>query len=94
MSTYENNMYFNHNLNSEESEDISHLYSEDDTQYNAIGGAENNETSRTKDMPTGGFPPIFIVDNAKEKPVDKNKLRQITTNKTTVSIRDILKSKK
>lgn len=99
MSTYENNIYSNHILNSENSEDLAHLYSEedanDDSLYNLTGGLSLVNDMET-DRPTGGFPPIFVINNIKEKDNerDKSRTRQITTNKNTVSIRDILKSKK
>lgn len=94
MSTYENNIYLNHILDSENSEDLAHLYSDED--YNFKGGAKDNEDSseNTEDRPTGGFPPIFIIDSKQEKEADKTKNRQISANKSTVSIMDILKSKK
>ena len=91
MSTYVNEIYYNHIFNSENSEDLAHLYSEDNSSNNLNGGSVDNITN---DRPTGGFPPIFIIDGKKEKDTEKLKDRQITSNKSTISIKDILKSKK
>lgn len=64
-----------------------------------IGGKvdDTNQDSQTdsKEKPTGGFPPIFIV-SVKDKEEEKYKNRRLTTvaGKISVSIKDILKSKK
>jgi hypothetical protein len=85
----------NHALASENSDEFKFLYQNDnhDNQnlINIKGGAIEN---MTKDKPTGGFPPIYIIDESKEKEAEKNKNRQLTSTKTAVSIKDILKSKK
>jgi hypothetical protein len=95
MSTYHNKIYSNHIFNSENSEDLAHLYSDDLMSYNSLydlnGGSIKDMLI---DKPNGGFPPIFIIDSKKEKESEKIKNRQISSNKSTISIKDILKSKK
>lgn len=81
----------NHTNVSENSDEYKYLYpNESPHETIAKGGAIEDD----KDRPTGGFPPIFIIDEAKEKEAEKIKNRQLTSTKTTVSIKDILKSKK
>jgi len=54
------------------------------------GGA--NDSS---DVPTGGFPPIFIIDEKEKEEEEKVKNRQLApSGKAVISIKDILKSKK
>src|SRR5205823_3567405 len=80
----------------DESDDVSDIESDDDDDENK-GGANNNELNESEsnkiNKPTGGFPPIFIVD-AKEKIVIQSSNRQLAPSKTAVSIKDILKNKK
>lgn len=105
MSSYENNLYLNHGFDSESSEDLSYLYNNKYFPVQNVQNGGSNESdksdksnksnnSNNSDKPTGGFPPIHIVENKLTKNDDKVKDRQITTNKTSISIRDILKSKK
>lgn len=104
MNTHENSIYANNIINSENSEDLAHLYSEEDLDLVMNGGAGSGSGSSgdlpkansvlSTNRPTGGFPPIFIIDETKEKELEKINNRQFATNKTTVSIRDILKNKK
>lgn len=100
MDTYVNKIMTNHVFNSESSEDLYYLYSEKDEDM--YGGAKRSKMSMSRaeadvdsneDRPRGGFPPIYIVDK-KEKESEKSKDRQLSSRKTSVSIRDILKSKK
>lgn len=106
MSAYLDKIMTNHVFNSESSEDLEHLYSEEDAtvhdnsqspKSNKIkrsmrGGA--GESAENSDRPTGGFPPIFIITDQKEKDAEKSKNRQLSSTKATISIKDILKSKK
>lgn len=98
MDTYVNKIMTNHVFNSESSEDLYYLYSEKDEDM--YGGAKRSmrraegDVDLNEDRPRGGFPPIYIVDNKKEKESEKSKDRQLSSRKTSVSIRDILKSKK
>lgn len=95
----------NHIINSESSEDLSHLYQADIQQSqkkkSQSGGLMSrveqlsDDLSNSTDRPTGGFPPIYILTQKnKELEIDKSKNRQIAARKTAISIRDILKSKK
>lgn len=86
-------------VNSESSEDLSHLY-QNNIQKGGVGlmsRAEQLSDDFTKldDKPSGGFPPIYILTQ-KDKDIEKeqSKNRQIAARKTAISIRDILKSKK
>lgn len=96
MSNYIDKIMSNHVFNSESSEDLSYLYSEEEDRdrepYSQKGGKDDKSTS-TSLRPTGGFPPIIII-NAKEKEVEQTKNRQLAPGKSAVSIKDILKSKK
>ena len=97
-STYVDQIYSNHAFDSaESSEDLTYLYAPIST---LKGGAieadvksSSTSTSTSTSRPTGGFPPVFIVSK-KEKESEKTKNRQITVNTSSISIRDILKSKK
>jgi hypothetical protein len=60
--------------------------------YDMQGGS--NDSNDNKDRPTGGFPPIFILTNKEEVEQVKSKNRELVSNKATISIRDILASKK
>ncbi|VBB17998.1 hypothetical protein YASMINEVIRUS_461 [Yasminevirus sp. GU-2018] len=103
MSAYLDKIMTNHVFNSESSEDLEHLYSEDNTsdrdnfdlskkiKRGMKGGANESENA---DRPTGGFPPIFIITDQREKDAEKSKNRQLSSTKATISIKDILKSKK
>ena len=109
MNNYIDKIMSNHVFHSESSEDLSYLYSDNyrDISQNSNkndkqkGGRNNDESpvlksSNDGDVPTGGFPPIFII-NAKEKETEQSKTRQLAgpgKGKATVSIKDILKSKK
>jgi hypothetical protein len=85
MDNYASMLMTNHIFNSESSDDLYYLYSEKENQ---TGGAKHIQKT-----PRGGFPPIYIIDsNEKEKEVSKN--RQLSSNKSSISIKDILKSKK
>lgn len=92
MDSYVDKIMTNHIFNSESSEDMYHLYSEvepeEQPRYQKGGDPDNQD-----DKPRGGFPPIFIVSKD-DKDEEKSKNRQLSSRKTSVSIRDILKSKK
>jgi hypothetical protein len=96
MSTYLDKIMSNHVFNSESSEDLAYLYSEEDynRSYNMKGGAGTGAGANNEDRPTGGFPPIFILEDTREKEDEKVKNRQLTAITTSINIKDILKSKK
>jgi hypothetical protein len=105
MNNYVDKIMSNHVFNSESSEDLYYLYSDENrdnkkkpsnNKKSLFGGAADLKTdysNDTDDRPTGGFPPIYII-SAKEKEVDLPKNRQLAPIKATISIKDILKSKK
>jgi hypothetical protein len=106
MNNYIDKIMSNHVFNSDSSDDLSYLYSNENRRIKNNkkhkGGAIDpfdTMSKATKDVPTGGFPPIFIV-SAKEKESEQSKSRQLSGpgkakgKTTTVSIKDILKSKK
>ncbi len=94
MSAYIDKIMSNHVFNSESSEDLSNLFSDDEFQRGGVmARVEQFNDINTDDKPSGGFPPIFIR-TSKEKESQQSKNRLITARKTAVSIRDILKSKK
>ena len=88
MSNYLNKIMSNHVFHSESSEDLSHLYSDKNKDV-----VKKNDIDDNEDKPTGGFPPIFII-NTKDNVTEYTKNRQFVLGKSTVSIKDILKSKK
>ncbi len=66
-------------------------YSESDNLILSGGANINTET----DFPTGGFPPIYFCTKEEEKPIiTDTKKRELSTPKSTVSIRDILAKRK
>ena len=91
MSSYVDKIMSNHVFNSDSSENLYYLYSDNEDQF------KNNNKALQKggnsNKPTGGFPPIYKID-AKEKEVELSKNRQIVSSKPTVTIRDILANKK
>jgi hypothetical protein len=93
MSNYVDKIMSNHVFNSESSEDMSYLYSDKDKNRGQTGGNPISEIDTSSSKPTGGFPPIFIID-ANNKDEEKSKNRQLAPPKNTISIKDILKSKK
>jgi hypothetical protein len=109
MSAHVDSIMANHAINTD-SEDLYYLYQgRDDNRSDAFEETientrnENTKSNRARsnkqhggadDVPTGGFPPIFIIDG-KEKEDEKDKNRQLApTGKAMVSIKDILNSKK
>lgn len=68
---------------------------DDDNEMRGGRDKTENKEDPKYDGPTGGFPPISIV-SAKEKEEEKSKDRRLATvtGKVSVSIKDILKSKK
>ena len=92
---YIDNMMTNNYPTLSSSEDINQFYKEETTNFdtykiNLKGGAKNESI---QNVPTGGFPPIFIVDDVDdEKPFSSN--RELTTRKGAISIKDILAKKK
>jgi hypothetical protein len=93
----------NHVFNSESSEDMSYLYSDKDKYRGQVGGNQisddqmsdnmNSENRADPSKPSGGFPPIFIID-IKDKDEEKSKNRQLAPPTKGISIKDILKGKK
>lgn len=92
MDAYLDKIMSNHVFNSESSEDLSYLYSEENKTQNNLRGGSNSDDSNKK--PSGGFPPITIIDSKTKLDDEKDKNRGLTNVKTAVSIMDILKKKK
>jgi hypothetical protein len=97
----------NHEGTYTSSEDIEHLFSETiRNKKNMYGGdSDNNNSNNDKndkndkndnnDRPTGGFPPIYIISQKEETEQKATTKREFkTSNNPTVSIRDILASKR
>lgn len=99
MNNFVDKIMSNHVFNSESSEDLYYLYSDED--LNDISNDKSKKLKggsndiNTSDVPNGGFPPIFIID-PKDKETDINKNRELNPVKSSsvISIKDILKSKK
>lgn len=62
--------------------------SENDTQ---LGGAESDDN---QNVPTGGFPPIYLCTKGELKKEEETKNREFATKKTAVNIRDIMQQKR
>jgi len=96
MSAYLDKIMSNHVFNSESSEDLSYLYSEenktksDNASHNNLRGGGNDSNKKA----SGGFPPIVIIDSKTKLDDEKDKSRGLTSVTTAVSIMDILKKKK
>ncbi len=57
----------------------------------------NSETESEigeKDIPNGGFPPIYICNRVDIKKEEENKNREYSTHKTAVTIKQIMESRK
>jgi hypothetical protein len=53
-----------------------------------------NNDDESEDKPNGGFPPIYVLEVSEFKKIEESKNRELVTRKASVSIKDILKSKK
>lgn len=53
-----------------------------------------NHGGNLTDIPSGGFPPIYLCDNVSVKNDIDNKNREYSTHKTSVSIKDILNKRR
>lgn len=85
----------NHELyNSESSDDLSYLY-QDSANTNQTGGTQSHKSNSNviSTSPTGGFPPIFILDAATTEN-EKSKNRQFINKNVGISIKDILKRRR
>lgn len=102
MNTFVDKIMTNHVFNSDSSDDLAYLYSENDNVDNGVdnntiikGGYREDPTADTKvSVPTGGFPPIHIIEKTDIEEEEKSKNRELASIKSAVSIQDILKSKK
>ncbi len=45
------------------------------------------------DKPTGGFPPIYILNPELKKEIEQNKNREFSSVNMSVNIKDVLKAK-
>lgn len=61
---------------------------------NFDGSTTSLESIDTDSVPTGGFPPIYIVTKKANKEKTNTKSRELSTRSSAVSIMDILKKKK
>jgi len=79
------NIFKNHSLDTD-----SYEYNDSMYKYSQIGGSN--------DKPTGGFPPIYLCsqfkDKTKEKQTEEKTKREYKTHKTSLSIKDILEKRK
>ena len=78
-------IFRNHSLDTD-----SYEYNDYEYKYTQSGGSN--------DKPTGGFPPIYLCsevkDKTKEKPRSDKTKREYKTHKTALSIKDILEKRK
>jgi hypothetical protein len=85
----------NHELyDSDSSEDLSYLYQEAvNTQQTGGTNTIKSKSNIVSSIPTGGFPPIFILDDAMVEN-EKTKNRQFVNKNVGISIKNILNSKR
>ena len=77
-----------------DSADEYYLYSVDRLPAHRGGATTMMMSGTLSGTPTGGFPPIYIVDSA-EQNIEKSKNRQlIRKTQNSISIKDILQKKK
>jgi hypothetical protein len=57
-------------------------------------GVQKGGMDNSHDRPTGGFPPIFIIDDKEAEKTEKTKNRELTTIRSAISIKDILGKRK
>jgi len=91
MDNYVDRLMTNNFIDSD-SEEFAHLYSENINRKNYYGG----KPIRQNNMPSGGFPPIIIIENKlKEQEKDKEKKRffSVSNDNKKLSIKDILSKK-
>ncbi len=105
MENYLDKIMTNHVFDSSESSDINYLFSEDledvhNASNNMTGGVSSKDNLGINDSkdsePTGGFPPIYILDKKtdQEKIKEQSKNRELANIKSAISIKDILAKKK
>jgi hypothetical protein len=93
MGEYLNRIMVNHNLSSENSDQ----YDFNTNIIEQYGGDSTNKTDILKNIPTGSFPPLFVITQEEKNEKlnrDKIKERSFSTIKTAVSIKDIMKDRR
>lgn len=60
------------------------------------GGDPNNKNDVLKNIPTGSFPPIFLMTPEEQEKEEQNKSRTFSaqTNKTALSIKEIMQERR
>lgn len=95
MNNYLDNLMINHSLTTEsvstQSEDNIESKNKKKKKIKQKGGEENN--LNIPYIPHGGFPPLYICDQIKQEK-EQTKEREYSTHKTSVSIKDIMKSRR
>jgi len=88
MSNYVDKLMTNNVINTD-SDELEYLYSENNSFK--TGG----KPIRPNNTPSGGFPPIFILEKPKEeiKETSKKRFINISENNSNLSIKDILSKK-
>jgi hypothetical protein len=73
----------------------------EDIEFKAIvvkqkGGNPTNKADVLKNMPTGSFPPLFMLTKEEQEKEEKNKTRTFSapSNKTALSIKEIMKERR
>jgi len=78
--------------------DIFKNYSLDTDSYEYNNNHMYTQTGGSNDKPTGGFPPIYLCSQLKEKTKEKKDeektKREYKTHKTALSIKEILEKRK
>lgn len=89
MNKYLDHLMKNYPLESEDSDAAPNTHTLYNKHRSQKGGAKKNS-----DIPTGGFPPIFLCEALEESDEDISKSREYSTHKTAVSIKEIMKKRR
>ena len=95
MSSYIDTLMTNHPLITDSSSDAEY------NNFNSVvikqsGGNPNNKNDILKKIPTGSFPPLFMMTKDEQEIHEKNKARAFSapTNKTALSIKEIMQERR
>lgn len=94
-NSYLDNLMTNHPLISDSSDDeLSVDYRS--TIIKQSGGDPKNKNDVIKKMPTGSFPPLFMLTKEEQEKEEKNKARTFSapSNKTALSIKEIMQERR
>lgn len=94
MDNYLDAIMTNHNFVATSSDENINNFSEIIVEQ--YGGDPKNKLDILKNVPTGSFPPIFLMTPEEQEKEEKNKARlfSASTNKTALSIKEIMQERR